>query len=82
MCISPLYTLSGQVVLCGEQIGSVMNATSNRSASIIMAFWPYRYGVIRNINYSNLHVGSVHYFCKHQITISTDHGPEQCNDFS
>ena len=22
-------------------------------------------------------VGSVQYFCKHQITISTDHGPEQ-----
>ena len=77
MCISPFYTLSGRALLCGEQIGSVMNATSNRSASIIMAFWPDRYGVIRNINYSSPHVGSVQYFCKHQITISTDHGPEQ-----
>ena len=53
MCISPFYTLSGRALLCGEQIGSVMNATSNRSASIIMAFWPDRYGVIRNINYSS-----------------------------
>ena len=53
------------------------NETSNRSASIIMVFWPDQYGSIRNMNYSSLRVCSVQYLCKHQITISTDHGPEQ-----
>ena len=27
MCISPFYTLSGRAVLCGEEIGLLMNAT-------------------------------------------------------
>lgn len=75
--IPPFYSFSGRAILCGEVLGSVVNATSCKSASIIMAYWPLRHEVMRCIDYSRMRVGCVQHYCKHQLTISAENGSEQ-----
>ena len=72
MSISPFYTRSGRALVYGEVLGSVLNATSNRSASTIMAYWPDRNGTLASINNAILHVGCVQYYCAHKVTMSVD----------
>ena len=67
--ISPFYTLSGGAALCGEVLGSNLNATSNRSASTVMAYWPDIHGTLESIDYGRFHVGCVEYYCEHQVTL-------------
>ena len=47
-------------------IGSVMNATSAKSSSVVMAYWPSRGNQLSNIDYSRMKVGVVQYFFKHR----------------
>ena len=62
-CLNHIHSMKyAEVISASIAANSAGIDYSNRSASIIMAFWPDRYGVIRNTNYSSLHVGSVHYF--------------------
>jgi len=75
--VPPFYTLSGRALVCGEVMGSVMNATSSKSTSIVMAYWPDQYGDIGTIDYSRKRVGCVQYYCKHYVNVSTEHGPER-----
>ena len=69
--ISPFYLHAGRAILCGDILGSVMNATSCQSSSTIMAFWPLCHGNVSSIDYVRMCVGCIQYFCKHQLTIST-----------
>ena len=57
-------------MLCGDILGSVLNATSCQASSTVMAYWPFRHGNISNIDYCRLHVGCIQYYCKHHLTIS------------
>ena len=57
--LSAFYMRSGRAVVCGEILGSVLNATSNRSAATIMAYWPERCGILAGIDNGKLRVGCV-----------------------
>ena len=67
--ISPFYIRSGRATLCNQVIGSLMNSTSARSSSVVMAFWPSRESELSNINYSRMKVGVVQYFFKHEVKL-------------
>lgn len=43
--LSSFYTRSGRAVVCGEILGSVLNATSNKSSATILAYWPIDMGL-------------------------------------
>ena len=66
---SPFYTHSGRVTLGNELIGSVMNATSCNSCSVIVAYWPSKGNTLSNITYSYRNVGVVQYYIKHQAKL-------------
>lgn len=71
--VSPFYIRSGHASLYNQVIGSVMNATSSNSSSVIMAYWPTRGSVLSNIDYSRMKVGRVQYFIRHQaIFVDSD----------
>lgn len=72
--ISPFYQLAGHATLCGDILGSVMNASSCQSSSTIMAFWPLCNGNVSNVDYVKMRVGCIQYFCQHQLTICTTNG--------
>ena len=57
--VSPFYVRSGRVSMCNQVIGSVMNATSAKSSSVVMAYWPSRGNQLSNIDYSRMKVGVV-----------------------
>lgn len=67
MYISPFFVCSGRATLCGQVVGSVMNATSCNSSSVITAYWPSRGNDLSNIDYFRPSVGRVQYFVKHQV---------------
>lgn len=68
--LSAFYMRSGRAVVCGEVRGSVLNATSNRYLSTIMAYWPEHYGALANTDKSKFRVGIVQYYCMHKIKIT------------
>ena len=69
--ICPFFVRSGRVALCGELIGSVMNATCSNSSSVISAYWPASGCDLSSIDYgARMKVGTVQYFCKHQLHVS------------
>ena len=68
--VSPFYIRSGRASLCNQVIGSMMNAASCNSSSVIMAYWPSGGNDLSNIDYSRMHVGEVQYFCKHKVIFS------------
>ena len=65
--LSSFYTRSGRAVVCGEVLGSVLNATSNKSSATILAYWPERHGTLAS---ERLHVGCVQYYCLHSVKVS------------
>ena len=69
--VSPFYQHAGRAILCGDILGSAMNATSCQSSSTIIAFWPLRYGSVCDIDNVMMRVGCIQYFCNHQLTVST-----------
>jgi len=73
---SPFYSCSGRVALGNELIGSVMNATSCNSCSVIVAYWPSRGDTLSNITYSHKSVGVVQYFIKHQAKLKDSDASE------
>lgn len=69
---SPFFIHSGRAILCGQLIGSVMNATSSSSSSVFTAYWPARGSDITAIDYGvRKKVRCVQYFCKHQLQVRT-----------
>lgn len=66
---SPFYSKTGRVTLGNELIGSVMNATSCNSCSVIVAYWPSSGNTLSNITYSHKSVGVIQYFIKHQVKL-------------
>ena len=70
--MSPFHVRCGRVMVCGEMVGSVLNARSCNSASVIMAYWPVADGPITNMDTTRLRVGTVLYYTKFHVTFSTD----------
>ena len=78
--VSPFYIRSGRAALCNQVIGSVMNATSCNSSSVIMAYWPSRGNVLSNIDYSRMKVGRVQYFIRHQAVLYDSESDSNINE--
>ena len=70
--VSPFHLLSGRSLLCGEVIGSSLNATSCKSSSVITAYWPVRDGPISSLDPSRVRIGCVQYYAKHSVSYATD----------
>ena len=68
--VSPFYIRAGRATLCNQVIGSTMNAASSNSSSVIMAYWPARGNDLSFIDYSRMRIGTVHYYCKHQVAFT------------
>ena len=66
--VSPFYVRSGRAALWNQVIGSVMNATSCNSSSVITAYWPSRGNDLSKTDDSRMRVGRVQYFCKHRAS--------------
>ena len=49
-------------------IGSMTNASTCNSSSVIAVYWPSRCADISEIDYSHTNIGRVQYFLKHQAT--------------
>ena len=47
-----------------------MNAASSSLSSVIMAYWPLRGNDLSSIDYSRVRIGTVDYYCKHQVVFS------------
>ena len=70
--VSPFFIRCGRAVLCGQLIGSVMNATSSNSSFVIAAYWPSSGHNLSSIDYgARMKIGTVQYFCKNQTTVCT-----------
>ena len=76
--VSPIHTRSGRVSACGEIIGSLLNANSYTSASVITAYWPVKDGPISQFDSSRMRVGSVLYYIKFRVTIASDRSECEC----
>ena len=50
--VSPFLVCSGRVTVCDQVIGSVKNATSCNSSSVIAAYWPSNGNDLSKIDYS------------------------------
>ena len=50
-------------------IGSVYNAVSANSSSVVMAYWPGRGDDLSSIDYAHMRVGTAQYFFKHHAVI-------------
>ena len=72
--ISPFYERSGRVTLCGQLMGSVLNASSCASSSVIMAYWPVNSSTLDNIDYSHKRIGIVQYYFRHKIVLQQADG--------
>ena len=70
--VSPFHVRCGRVMVCGKMIGSVLNANSYNSASVIMAYWPVKDEPISNIDTTQLRIGTVQHYMKFHVTYSTD----------
>ena len=78
--LSAFYMRSGRAEVCGEILGSVLNATSNKSAATIMAYWPERCGTLAGIENGKLRVGCVQYYCQHKVKMSVDQSSPKTMD--
>lgn len=67
--LSPFYHRCNRVRLAGDLIGSVQNAASATSSSVIMAYWPGSGEDLANIDYSRMRVGIVQYYFRHHAVI-------------
>lgn len=68
--MTPFYIQSGHVSLCDQVIGSIINASSCNSSSVVTAFWPAKGSNFIDINYSCKCVGI--YFLIHFVTFSVN----------
>ena len=74
--VPQFYTISRQVSLEGEVIGSMKCGSAS---SVIMAYWPGRGNDLEVIDYSRMRVGVIQYFFEHDVTItSSDSDHEPC----
>lgn len=67
--ISPFFERSGRVTVACDLLGSVLNAASSISSSIVMAYWPGRGDDLSAIDYSRMRVGVVQFYFKHSIVL-------------
>ena len=72
VCVSPFHVRAGRAMVYGEVLGSMLNATSYNSGSVILAYWPAQDGPITNVDTTRLRVGSVQYYIKLCVSYSTD----------
>ncbi len=61
---------SGRAVLYGQIVGSVMNACSANSSSIISAWWPTNGNNVHFIDSrTRMSIGEVQFFCQHTVKV-------------
>ena len=75
--VSPFYEHSGRATLCGQVMGSVFNASSCTSSSVVMAFWPGNSNDLSNIDYSCKRIGVVQYYFRHYVTFQRADGTNE-----
>lgn len=73
---SPFYIRLGHATLGNEIIGSVMNATSCNSSSVIAAYWPSKGNNLSDITYSYKNVGIVQHYIKHEAKLRDNSNTE------
>ncbi len=73
--VPPFYSCCGRVTIGGDLVGSMLNAASANSASVVMAHWPTRGNDLSAIDFARMRVGVIQFFFKHSVTLSSEDMP-------